>query len=55
MVDGEQDGTEAEARTWPGTEHWFANVGVAACAPGQATGAWSATVAFLRRHLGRSP
>ncbi|MFL6105003.1 MAG: dienelactone hydrolase family protein [Actinomycetes bacterium] len=45
-------GTPVEARTWPGTEHSFANADVALYAPTQAAEAWSITVRFLRHHLG---
>jgi len=45
-------GTPVEARTWPGTEHSFANADVALHAPTQAAEAWSITVRFLRDHLG---
>ena len=45
-------GTPVEARTWPGTEHSFANADVALHAPTQAAEAWSITVRFLRHHLG---
>ena len=44
-------GTEVESRTWPGTEHSFANPDVPLHAPAQAAEAWAGTVAFLRRHL----
>ncbi|HVD16034.1 MAG TPA: dienelactone hydrolase family protein [Actinomycetota bacterium] len=45
-------GTQVEARTWPGTEHSFANADVALYAPKPAAEAWSITVQFLRDHLG---
>jgi carboxymethylenebutenolidase len=45
-------GTPVEARTWPGTEHSFANADVAPYAPTPAAEAWSITVQFLRDHLG---
>jgi carboxymethylenebutenolidase len=45
-------GTPVEARTWPGTEHSFANADVALYAPTPAAEAWSITVQFLRDHLG---
>jgi carboxymethylenebutenolidase len=45
-------GTTAEALTWPGTEHGFANADVAAYQPKAAEGAWAETLGFLRRHLG---
>jgi carboxymethylenebutenolidase len=45
-------GTPVEARTWPGTEHSFANADVALYAPTQAAEAWPITVRFLRDHLG---
>ena len=44
-------GTEVEVRTWPGTEHSFANRDVALYTPDQAAEAWSITVRFLRDHL----
>jgi carboxymethylenebutenolidase len=44
-------GTEVRARTWPGTEHSFANRDVALHAPVQAAEAWTETIAFLRGHL----
>jgi carboxymethylenebutenolidase len=44
-------GTEAEARTWPGTRHSFANLDVRAHERGAAEKAWAETVAFLGRHL----
>jgi carboxymethylenebutenolidase len=44
-------GTIAEARTWPGTEHSFANPDVALYEPDAAALAWVDTVAFLDRHL----
>ena len=47
----EAGGTEVRARTWPGTEHSFANRDVALYAPDQAAAAWAETVAFLRGHL----
>ena len=45
-------GTEVRVRTWPGTEHSFANRDVPLHAPDQAAAAWSDTVGFLRGHLG---
>jgi carboxymethylenebutenolidase len=45
-------GTPVEARTWPGTEHSFANADVALYAPTGAAEAWPITVRFLRDHLG---
>lgn len=45
-------GTEVRVRTWPGTEHSFANRDVPLHAPDQAAEAWSDTVGFLRGHLG---
>jgi carboxymethylenebutenolidase len=45
-------GTPVEARTWPGTEHSFANADVAPYAPTAAAEAWPITVRFLRDHLG---
>lgn len=45
-------GTEVRVRTWPGTEHSFANRDVPLHAPDQASAAWSDTVGFLRGHLG---
>jgi carboxymethylenebutenolidase len=45
-------GTPVEARTWPGTEHSFANADVALYTPTQAAEALSITVRFLRHHLG---
>jgi carboxymethylenebutenolidase len=53
----EAGGTEIRARTWPGTEHSFANSDVALHAPAQAAEAWTETVVFLRSHLtgGRRP
>jgi carboxymethylenebutenolidase len=45
-------GTQVETRTWPGTEHSFANADVALYAPKPAAEAWSITVQFLRDHLG---
>jgi carboxymethylenebutenolidase len=47
-------GTLVIDRTWPGTEHAFANADVPAWRPGPATAAWAETVGFLARHL-RSP
>ncbi|HYY79134.1 MAG TPA: alpha/beta fold hydrolase [Actinomycetes bacterium] len=44
-------GTVVEVRTWPDTEHSFANADVALYAPDQAAEAWSLTLEFLRRHL----
>jgi carboxymethylenebutenolidase len=44
-------GTEVEVRTWPGTEHSFANRDVALHTPDRAAEAWSITVRFLRDHL----
>jgi carboxymethylenebutenolidase len=44
-------GTEVQARTWPGTQHSFANRDVPLFAPAQAAEAWAATLGFLRRHL----
>lgn len=44
-------GTEVRARTWPGTEHSFANRDVPLHAPDQAAEAWADTVGFLRGHL----
>jgi carboxymethylenebutenolidase len=44
-------GTEAEARTWPGTEHSFANPDAAVYQAAAAESAWAETVAFLGRHL----
>ncbi len=44
-------GTPVVDRTWPGTEHSFANADVPAWAPGQAADAWAATVDFLARQL----
>jgi carboxymethylenebutenolidase len=46
-------GTPVTARTWPGTEHSFANADVPAWAPGPAADAWAETVDFLARHLAR--
>jgi carboxymethylenebutenolidase len=51
----EAGGTEVRARTWPGTEHSFANRDVALHAPDQAAKAWAVTVGFLRRHLAGGP
>ena len=45
-------GTPVEARTWPGTEHSFANADVALYAPTPAAEAWSVTAQFLRDRLG---
>ncbi len=45
-------GTPVEARTWPGTEHSFANADVVLYAPTAAAEAWPITVRFLRDHLG---
>ena len=45
-------GTEVRVRTWPGTEHSFANRDVPLHAPDQAAAARSDTVGFLRGHLG---
>lgn len=43
---------EAEAFTYPGTVHSFANDDIAArFAPDAAAAAWTRTVAFLERHL----
>ncbi|HJW61365.1 MAG TPA: dienelactone hydrolase family protein, partial [Actinomycetota bacterium] len=47
----EAGGTEVRARTWPGTEHSFANRDVALHAPDAAAEAWSITVGFLRDRL----
>jgi carboxymethylenebutenolidase len=44
-------GTEVEVRSWPGTEHSFANRDVALHAPEQAAEAWAITVRFLRDRL----
>jgi carboxymethylenebutenolidase len=44
-------GTPVEVRTWPGTEHSFANGDVPLHAPAPASEAWSVTLGFLRRHL----
>ena len=41
-----------EARTWPGTEHSFANADVTLYAPTAAAEAWPITVRFLGDHLG---
>jgi carboxymethylenebutenolidase len=46
-------GTEAQAHTWPGTQHSFANRDVALCVPTAADQAWSITVQFLRHHLAK--
>jgi len=46
-------GTPVAERTWPGTEHSFANGDVPAWSPGPAVDAWADTVAFLGRHLWR--
>jgi carboxymethylenebutenolidase len=51
----EAGGTEVHARTWPGTEHSFANRDVALYAPDQAAQAWAETVEFLRGHLATGP
>jgi carboxymethylenebutenolidase len=48
-------GTLVIDRTWPGTEHSFANADVPAWRPGPAADAWAETVAFLARHLRRRP
>jgi len=45
-------GTPVEARTWPGTEHSFANADVALYAPTAAAEAWPITLRFLRDNLG---
>jgi len=44
-------GTLVIDRTWPGTEHSFANADVPAWRPGPAAAAWGETVGFLARHL----
>jgi carboxymethylenebutenolidase len=44
-------GTPVEVRTWPATEHSFANADARPYAPEQAQEAWSLTLEFLRRHL----
>jgi carboxymethylenebutenolidase len=44
-------GTEVTVRTWPGTEHSFANGDVSLHAPQASAEAWSITVRFLRDHL----
>jgi carboxymethylenebutenolidase len=46
-------GTMVAERTWPGTEHSFANADVPAWAPGPAGDAWADTVGFLARQLRR--
>jgi carboxymethylenebutenolidase len=45
------EGTEVVERTWPGTEHSFANADLPAWAPEASGDAWAATVDFLARHL----
>jgi carboxymethylenebutenolidase len=45
------EGTEVVERTWPGTEHSFADPALPAWAPGPAADAWVETVDFLARHL----
>jgi carboxymethylenebutenolidase len=44
-------GTTAEARTWPDTEHGFANADIPAHNPKAAEAAWAETLAFLGRQL----
>jgi carboxymethylenebutenolidase len=44
-------GTLVIDRTWPDTEHSFANADVVAWRPGPAAAAWAETVGFLARHL----
>ena len=44
-------GTQADARTWPGTEHSFANPDVPSANDAAAALAWADTLAFLGRHL----
>jgi carboxymethylenebutenolidase len=44
-------GTQVDVRTWPGTEHSFANADARQYAPEHADAAWSLTLEFLRRHL----
>lgn len=44
-------GTVVKQRTYPGTEHSFANADVSAFVPDASQQAWSETVTFLRRHL----
>jgi carboxymethylenebutenolidase len=44
-------GTVVDERTWPGTEHSFANADVEAWSPGAAADAWIETVDFLARNL----
>jgi carboxymethylenebutenolidase len=46
-------GTLVVDRSWPGTQHSFANADVPAWAPRQAAAAWAETVDFLADHLGR--
>ena len=53
MAEARARGTPVADRTWPGTEHSFANADVPAWAPGPAADAWADTVAFLSRHLRR--
>src|SRR5205823_3539205 len=53
MAEARARGTPVAERTWPGTQHSFANADVAAWAPGPAGDAWADTVAFLTRHLRR--
>jgi carboxymethylenebutenolidase len=48
-------GTLVIDRTWPGTEHSFANADVRAWRPGPAAAAWAETLDFLTRHLRRAP
>jgi carboxymethylenebutenolidase len=47
-------GTLVIDRTWPGTQHSFANADVPAWRPGPAALAWAETVDFLARHLRRT-
>jgi len=53
LDDLRQGGTDATARTWPGTQHSFANPDVAPYDRAAATSAWADSVAFLGRHLRR--
>ena len=51
IADLQKQGTVVEQRTYPGTEHSFANADVAAFVPDAAQQAWSETVEFPRRYL----
>jgi carboxymethylenebutenolidase len=51
IADLQSQGTVVEQRTYPGTEHSFANADVSAFVPDASQQAWSETVEFLRRRL----